>query len=390
MARDEHISVNKKQYLFLWLPELNTTGDINTSGYVTDISQLNGYNLQIELGDTATPYVPYGYLPMRRMKYKQNNVCQVLDKSKYYKTQTVNGVKFTNNGDGTITVNGTATNDVYYTIIPLRDTLYLSHQYLLTGENSGLYLFVENRDNDNKLLSQLRHNIIRSLPTNTKKSTFECYIEAGTVCDNLVLKPQLFDLTEMYGAGHEPTTVEQFRQDFPEEMYEYTPYCWASMKNIRYIDTTKNLFNQIGAALFYIDGSAVSKTFYYWEGSKLYTKMGLYYNNMLFPPTTLSAGTYTISAMASMHSINGSGIMVGVGFIDISNKDHTKYIGIDSDNQKISYTFTLTEEAVVRIVLQGVGNASNSRNLDASFSNIQLELGDTATNYVPYGYLPLN
>ena len=75
---------------------------------------------------------------------KVSNVCQVLDKSKYYKTLTTNGVTFTNNGDGTITVNGTATNDVYYTIIPLRDTLYLSHKYLLTGENPGLYLFVEN------------------------------------------------------------------------------------------------------------------------------------------------------------------------------------------------------------------------------------------------------
>ena len=40
---------------------------------------------------------------------KVSDVCQLLDKSKYPATQTINGVTFTNNGDGTIMANGTAT-----------------------------------------------------------------------------------------------------------------------------------------------------------------------------------------------------------------------------------------------------------------------------------------
>lgn len=40
---------------------------------------------------------------------KVSDYCQLLDKSKYPATQTINGVTFTNNGDGTITANGTAT-----------------------------------------------------------------------------------------------------------------------------------------------------------------------------------------------------------------------------------------------------------------------------------------
>ena len=113
MSRDENIPVTTKQYLFLWLLELSI-GDINTSGYVTDISQLDGYNLQIEEGSTATPYVPYGYLPMYKGRYKVSDVCQLLDKSKYPATQTVNRVTFTNNSDGSITVNGTATADTSF------------------------------------------------------------------------------------------------------------------------------------------------------------------------------------------------------------------------------------------------------------------------------------
>ena len=49
-------------------------------------------------------------------------------------------------------------------------------------------------------------------------------IEKGTICDNLIFKPQLFDLTEIYGAGNEPTTVAEFREKFPNELYDYKPY----------------------------------------------------------------------------------------------------------------------------------------------------------------------
>ena len=45
---------------------------------------------------------------------------QLLDKSKYPATTTKNGVTFTNNGDGTITVNGTAGSTVSYNLIPPR------------------------------------------------------------------------------------------------------------------------------------------------------------------------------------------------------------------------------------------------------------------------------
>ena len=45
---------------------------------------------------------------------KVSNYCQLLDKSKFPATRTTNGITFTNNGDGTITVNGTATADTSF------------------------------------------------------------------------------------------------------------------------------------------------------------------------------------------------------------------------------------------------------------------------------------
>ena len=147
------------------------------------------------------------------------------------------------------------------------------------------------------------------------------------------------------------------------------------------------MFDKIGAALIRTDGSAASVNLYSWKGSKIYINYGLYAGGLYFQPITLSAGTYTLSAMASMNNINGSDRYVSIGYKDNSNNLHSQYVNISSDNQKISYTFTLTEETIICINLQGIGNSSNSSNLDTSFWDIQLELGDTATDYVPYGYL---
>lgn len=45
-------------------------------------------------------------------------------------------------------------------------------------------------------------------------------ITGGTII-NETLRPFVCDLTEMFGAGNEPTTVEQFRALFPHDYYEY-------------------------------------------------------------------------------------------------------------------------------------------------------------------------
>lgn len=59
----------------------------------------------------------------------------------------------------------------------------------------------------------------------SEESTYlSVYLQFWESTSDLIYKPQLFDLTEMYGAGNEPTTVEQFRADFPNELYDYNPY----------------------------------------------------------------------------------------------------------------------------------------------------------------------
>ena len=55
------------------------------------------------------------------------------------------------------------------------------------------------------------------LQNNEDKTKLYVYIYGGTgiVWDNM----NIFDLTQMFGAGNEPSTVEQFKSMFPLDYY---------------------------------------------------------------------------------------------------------------------------------------------------------------------------
>ena len=184
-------------------------------------------DIQLELGSTATPYQPYGYLPLNRGKYIANKEpVQLLDKSKYPATQTMHGVTFTNNGDGTITVNGTNNGEIYYSLEVLT-SIPVGHKVIIDDGNSTLYFFGDMRTKDNVLIRTIPPRTIFTLPSNLARFNmlyFVRYNTGGVTYNNELSRPQLFDLTAMYGAGNEPTTVEQFRADFPNELYDYNPY----------------------------------------------------------------------------------------------------------------------------------------------------------------------
>lgn len=49
---------------------------------------------------------------------------------------------------------------------------------------------------------------------------------------NITFRPQLFDLTQMFGEGFEPSTVEEFRDMYPADYYDYTLSDWQVSVNL--------------------------------------------------------------------------------------------------------------------------------------------------------------
>lgn len=153
---------------------------------------------------------------IKRLRYKTwNNSLNLIDRNDFKASELVSGVTFTNNGDGSWTLNGTSTSQIYWDIINSYIQLNTSHKYLLLGcpknGSNDLFLYV---NNGGALFSFDTGS--GSIGTPTKNSgIITVAISNNMSVDNAIFKPQLYDLTEIYGAGKEPTTVEQFYKDHP-------------------------------------------------------------------------------------------------------------------------------------------------------------------------------
>lgn len=308
---------------------------------------------------------------------KVSDVCQLLDKSKYPATRTTNGVTYTNNGDGIVTVSGTTTGPSAYILID--HVRMVGHKYLVCGcpanGSFNTYRLTANIHKDGIYVNGFSDagdgNISKVLEAGEEISIV---IDIANISDaNLVFKPQLFDLTEMYGAGNEPSTVAEFKAKFLNELYDYSPNCWVRSYKTGLIAQTKNLFNISKVdttTTLNVSGNAISA-----KNTSSDPSEWTYANSQY--KTTLEAGTYHLS-FDNINTASSVNHAVGV----LCRSDAGTWIARISDaafaNNKVQNSFTLTEKTNVGFQFKLYTQV---------ISNIQLEKGTTATDYVPYGYL---
>lgn len=158
---------------------------------------------------------------------------QLLDKNKYPATGVFDGVTYTNNGDGTITLNGTATATTNYNL-QSGISVIANHKYFCVYSNifdgSGAYplLYTSDPAVFNTEFPMLSGDIITALK-DYDKVYFQIKVTNGKTMTNMLVKPQLFDLTQMFGAGNEPATPAEFWQRVPETLYGYNPSAYKSV-----------------------------------------------------------------------------------------------------------------------------------------------------------------
>lgn len=147
-------------------------------------------------------------------------------------SDTSDGITYTKNSDGSWTVTGTTnSNNHFYNL-----------NYAGSGVNSNHFIaghkyFVGGISSDNKVTLSARNDgavpntisaltgiaAITSLAATTwARIQIVTTVPIGTNI-NATIYPQIVDLTQMFGAGNEPTTVEEFRTMFPLDYYEYNP-----------------------------------------------------------------------------------------------------------------------------------------------------------------------
>lgn len=369
---------------------------------------MRGQILRYELETPANG----GYLPMYKGRYKVSEVCQLLDKSKY-----LNNDGYINNGNGTITTKSIPQNFMrFYDDFDIDGSVPTPKELSIAYRTYGhkvLILDSGNNSPDGGLVWEINSSRLNAgssysgqgeIFTNNKlplkditRSYFYIVNPSGYT---FTCAPQLFDLTEMFEAGNEPTTVAEFKEKFPDNVYPYSPYCWAKIKQMRYMTTTKNLFgySPINVANDIANGTIVESLP---NGAIVQGDVGAdpgrnnYSNGWFRPgntpdgpvikPHLLAGDTVTISCDYLILERNYAFLTdVGIYLNDGSHGFSGVVIfGLEVGKQyRLTATYTVDIEGDYYPIFTINSNKTK-------VTNIQIEKGSTATPYVPYGYLSL-
>lgn len=261
-------------------------------------------------------------------------------------TQTISGVTLTDNGDGSITVNGTATANVWYpistrtasTIYATKGTYYLSgcpsggsgNKYWLqcdiyndTTQIGGFY------DAGNGKTQDLNAYDITTLSVNI-------HVNSGTTVDNLTFRPLLVNM---------------------DDVSSYEPYGYKiPVAN----DTRKNLLN--------VDDFTATQTNSYYA----HKAVGLNDNNMhqILPGLNNAKGKKVIYNCV-LDNVNFNAAL-NIEYSEAVNGDY-HYISLE---QKNSFTATLPNLNPIKIDIVARSNSADLNGTAVKFSNISLKLAD--------------
>lgn len=161
-----------------------------------------------------------GYASIRKIK---GNTLVWNQLNKKFMNTTRYGVSIQSDDNSTLVINGTcsANTDFYgvpstgaeYSSIPAGHKGYYKLEFL-SGEVSGNPVF-----SFGSITLSLGRRVIAADSTNYRYLLLRVY--SGNVFTDATFRFQVFDLTQMFGAGNEPSTVEEFEQIFPNDYYEY-------------------------------------------------------------------------------------------------------------------------------------------------------------------------
>lgn len=124
--------------------------------------------------------------------------------------------------DGTVTLNGTAagTGSAQYILIAGLISITSGHKYYLTKHNDALNFYINVNGSNNHMT-----NVASIFTAGEDRANAEMYMVVpndGYTFNNFVCVPQLFDLTQMFGSGNEPTTITEFERMYPAAYYPYS------------------------------------------------------------------------------------------------------------------------------------------------------------------------
>lgn len=324
--------------------------------------------------DTDTAYaktVPTGAKLMSVKSIGGRNLVfnQIVNPNNFRPSYTVNGVTITRVDGYKFVANGTATGgDAYFSdsFVPIKGHVYLEKSCPKGGsaETYRSYITGSNVVMDTNYGS----GVIAPINVDTRVYIVPLMVKSGATVNNLVVYPQIYDLTAMFGSGNEPSTVEEFEAIFPNNYYPYNVGEIVSAGTEEVVEQGKNLFDYTDKTYH---GANVNKV----ENGVIYTER-LTTTALNIP--TIAENKYTLSFKVKSNAANQDGLRWS-----LQKGKNTSYAHDSSlIKSEVGYAANTEYQAVVTFVADT--DFVSLCTIAGMIYDVQLENGDTATNCSPF------
>lgn len=294
---------------------------------------------------------------------------QVVDPNNFRPNYTVNGVTFTKLDNYKFVANGTATGgDAYFSdsFVPIKGHVYLEKSCPKGGSAETYRSYITG--SGVVMDTNYGSGVIAPLNVDARVYRVPLMVKSGATVNNLVVYPQIYDLTAMFGAGNEPKTVAEFEAMFPNDYYPYNAGEIVSAGVTEIVEQGKNVFDYTDKIYH---GANVSKV----ENGVIYTK-GLTTTVLNIP--TIAENKYTLSFKVKSNAANQGGLRWS-----IQKGKNTSYAHDSSlIKSEVGYEASKEYQAVATFVADT--DFVSLCTIVGMVYDVQLELGDTATDYSPF------
>lgn len=294
---------------------------------------------------------------------------QVVNLNNFRPNYTVNGVTFTKLDNGKFVANGTATGgDAYFSdsFIPIKGHVYLEKSCPKGGSAETYRSYITG--SGVVMDTNYGSGVIAPINVDARVYIVPLMVKSGATVNNLVVYPQIYDLTAMFGSGNEPSTAEEFEAMFPADYYPYNAGEIVSAGVTEIVEQEKNVFDYTDKIYH---GANASKV----ENGIVYTK-GLTTTVLNIP--TIIGNKYTLSFKVKSNTANQGGLRWS-----IQRGKNTSYAHDSSlIKSEVGYEASKEYQAVATFVADT--DFVSLCTIEGMVYDVQLELGDTATDYSPF------
>lgn len=370
-AKKQNVSVNSeatfRKYAKTTIDNIEAKVNIATGKVeqlekeVTTIKETNGNNSLYVEDALESRVLEYGIDGKSEQETRSGK--NLLKYPYYQTTRTQDGITFTDNGDGSITINGTCTANSYtlfyltkdlwkYSteLLPLKAGTY-TFKAIHSNWNIQIALNAYKSDGTNEFLSYSNESVTKTF-TEDVVLNIRVYVPTGVTLNNVTIYPQIEKGStatefEQYGASPSP--------EFPSEIKSVD-----GIKNLWKLPETKTLngvtLTNNGDGTITLNGTATANADFYIEDSS---------------SNYINGEKYYISS-----NINKSDVT-----LLIANYNGNTYANtLINSNGTMPFTMNTTNDRVRLIVRALSGKTFNNTKLQ-----IQLEKSSVANSFVPYG-----